>query len=80
MKYSVVFKGNKQNLTSSMSGDEPARKQNPFDSEMLYNAFGRSATAEGLEHQPHRPLNLLIRIEDHLLMAIIDESDRGSHV
>jgi len=41
---------------------------------------GRSAPLEGLEQQPQRALDLLVRIENRVVLVIIRQADRQVHL
>jgi hypothetical protein len=69
-----------QQLTVLRSTSQPAGKQQFRLAEGSHHGTRGTQTAEGLKQKPDALLNLLIGIQRHLTLYIINEADRKRHV
>jgi len=76
VKHPAVLEGSEDDLAGSRPGNEPAGEENSLCLEVPHDALGRTGSAEGVEHQLHRPVDLFVRIEDDPVLAIVDQSYR----
>jgi hypothetical protein len=70
----MMFQGTKHNLVP----DKAVGKKNALGGEVLHDALCRTRSAEGLEEEAHRVLDLSVRIEGELL-AVMDKTDGRAH-
>lgn len=69
-----------QQLTILRPTSQPAGKQQVRLAEGSHHGTRRTQTTEGLKQKPDALLNLLIGIQRHLALCIINQADRKRHV
>ena len=69
-----------QQLAVLRSPSQPAGKQQVRLAEGSHHGTRGTQTAEGLKQKPDALLNLLIGIQRHLALRIINQADRKRHV
>ena len=67
-------------LTLVRSAARPARKEQPFVTEVLHRGAGRAGAGKGVEEQPQAVLDLRIGIENHTIQRVVHQSQRQRHL
>lgn len=79
MTHYVLFVIELQQVAFADAAPGAARKQQALAPESPHHRTGRARLPEGLEHQPHRLLDLLIGIQHDRSVGAVDEPDRKRH-
>ncbi len=69
-----------QQISLANAAAQPTREQQLLGAKAAHDRGRRAGLAEGIEHQPHRGLDLLVGVEHRAAFAVVDQTDRQRHL